>query len=138
MICFSVLLRNWLNWNCIGLFSIRMLMVFVSVFSDLRCFFCILILIKNVIVVRLMQSNSMFCCVVGMIIRKYKVFNGNVVRVLQRKFIVIICGFGRCIVSVVIMVIIIIVLLFEVQFVYSQNSVLRIQEIEVCQKFIIV
>ena len=58
-----------------------MLMVLASAPSDPRRLFCTSIPIKNAIAARLMQSNSMLCCVAGMITRKYKVPNGNAARV---------------------------------------------------------
>lgn len=69
-ICPSALSRNWLNWNCIGLSSTRMLMVLASAPSDPRRLFCTSIPIKNAIAAGLMQSNSMLCCVAGMITRE--------------------------------------------------------------------
>lgn len=89
-------------------------MVLVSVLSDFKCCFCILILIINVNNFRLIYSNSIFCCVVGMINIKYSVLMGSVIIIFNRKFIVIMWGLGVCIVSDVIIVIIIIVLLLEV------------------------
>ena len=137
-ICPSALSRNWLNWNCIGLSSTRMLMVLASAPSDPRRLFLHFDPDKerhrrqadakqqHALLRRRHDHQEVQGCPT---VTPPGCHRGS----LSPPF----TGFGRRIASAVTTAIITIAPLPEVQPVHSQNSVPRIQETEVRQKFTI-